>query len=118
MAKILNYNQLIIWQKGIQLAMLVYRATSEFPKQELFGLVSQMNRASVSIPSNIAEGFGRKSREEFKRFLKISLGSVYELKTQMYLSNKFGYVKEPDFKEINIIADEVAKIIHVLLKRP
>lgn len=76
-----TFRELIIWQKSMLLVTSLYSATKEFPKDETFGLTSQLRRCSVSIPSNIAEGFGRNSDSEFNRFLTIAMGSLYELQT-------------------------------------
>ncbi len=81
-----NFRELHIWQHGIEILKLTYAVTSSFPKEEKYGLVSQMNRASVSIPSNIAEGCSRNSEIEYKRFLEIAQGSAFELETQLIAS--------------------------------
>ena len=87
-----NFRQLNIWKDSIQLAKAVYILTNKFPGGEKYGLISQMNRASVSIPSNIAEGSSRSSNKEFKHFLSIALGSLFELETQIVLSQEPSYV--------------------------
>jgi four helix bundle protein len=84
--KIKSYRDLKIWQHGIALVKLVYTSTEQFPRQELYGLVGQMRRAAVSIPSNVAEGFRRQHNKEYKQFLFISLGSCAELETQITIS--------------------------------
>ena len=117
MTSIKSYEDLIVWQKSVYLTELIYKTTSSFPKSELFGLVSQMNRSAVSIPSNIAEGFGRRSRDEFKRFLKISLGSLYELKTQVLISNRLGYSSQEEVDVIYELALSIDRIIHAILKK-
>ena len=117
MNKIKSHEDLIIWKKGIDLAVNTYKTTSTFPKNELFGLVSQMNRSGVSIPSNIAEGFGRKSRVDFKRFLRISLGSLNEVKTQLFLCSKLGYLSEEDQSKLYQLAEEISKMVHSILSR-
>ena len=86
--KISSYKDLIVWQKAMQLAEDVYRITRELPVNERFGLVSQMTRSAVSVPSNIAEGTGRGTRKEYAKFLKISRGSLFELETQINLIGK------------------------------
>ena len=117
MNKIKSHEDLIIWKKGIDLAGNTYKTTSTFPKNELFGLVSQMNRSGVSIPSNIAEGFGRKSIDEFKRFLRISLGSLYEYKTQLHICHKLGYVPENEHIILKDLCTEIDKMINTILKK-
>lgn len=88
-----NFRQLTIWKDAMLLAKEIYQVTSSFPKEERYGLVSQVNRCSVSVPSNIAEGSSRSSDKDFAHFLKISLGSLFELETQLILSNEFGLVE-------------------------
>ena len=90
-----SYKDLVVWQKAIDLTVAVYQLTKQFPKEELFGLVSQMRRASVSIASNIAEGEGRKSKKEFAHFLGISLGSKAELETQLLLCERVLRLRSP-----------------------
>ncbi len=89
-----KHQDLMAWQQAMELARVVYRQTSAFPKHELFGLVSQMRRAAVSVPANIAEGAGRTSKKEFLQFLSISRGSLNELDTYILLSKDLGYLKD------------------------
>lgn len=95
-----NYKNLHIWQEGINLARRIYEVTSTFPANEKFGIVSQMTRAAVSIPSNIAEGAGRKSNKDFVHFLSIAIGSVFELHTQITICEQIGYIKSEEAKEL------------------
>ena len=95
----------------------VYRLTSTFPDTERFGLISQMQRCSVSIPSNIAEGAGRISDKEFKNFLSISLGSAFELETQILLSVRLGFTEIEKVKLILVELESICKMIHALKKR-
>ena len=88
--KVKCYEELIVWQKAMQLAKLVYLLQKGLPKEEIYGLGDQIRRAVVSVPSNIAEGYGRGSDAEFKRFLAISRGSLFELKTQLQLAEGVG----------------------------
>ena len=83
-----NFKELLVWKKSIDLVKSVYQLTSSLPTEEKFGLISQMNRSSVSIPSNIAEGSGRTSSKEFLYFLNIAISSSYELETQLIISNQ------------------------------
>jgi len=114
--KITSYKELVAYQKSYELVKRVYLVTKSFPKEEIYGLISQIRRASVSIPSNIAEGYMRGSKE-YIQFLKISLGSAAELETQIKLSNDLGFLKESDFKELNDLIIEVMKLITVYLKK-
>lgn len=95
-----RYKELKVWQKAIDLAVEVYRITEKLPAEERFGLISQINRCAISIPSDIAEGAGRNTNKDFNHFLGISLGSSFELDTQMIISNRLGYVNNADFEEI------------------
>lgn len=95
-----RYKELKVWQKAIDLAVEVYKITEKLPKDERFGLISQMNRAVVSIPSNIAEGAGRNGKKEFNNFLGVALGSSFELDTQMVISNRLNYLNDEDFQNV------------------
>ena len=87
-----NYNNLQIWQEAMDIVEIIYRTTNHFPAEEKYGLCSQMNRAAVSIPSNIAEGAGRNTDKEFSHFISIAMGSMYELHTQIILCERIGYI--------------------------
>ena len=91
-----NFKKLNIWVNAMSLVKDVYLLTSNFPKEEKFGLISQINRCSISIPSNIAEGSSRSSNKEFSHFIKIALGSLFELETQIILSSYFKMINDPD----------------------
>jgi len=97
-----SFRELRVWQKGMDLAEVVYRTTEDFPKREWYGLASQMRRAAVSVPSNIAEGQGRLTSADWLRFLGQARGSLYELETQIILAGRLGYI-EPS--EIDAISD-------------
>ncbi len=90
--KLKSYKELIVWQKSIRLVEEIYRLTARFPSCELYGLTSQMRRASVSIPSNIAEGYARKSQKEYRQFYAISYGSALELETQYIIAKKLKFI--------------------------
>lgn len=107
-----NYKELKIWQEGILLAKLIYQVTANFPANEKYGLISQINRSAVSIPSNIAEGAGRNYDKEFIQFLGIALGSAFELETQIILANSFGFIPEEKFSELSENLIKVQKMIN------
>ncbi len=109
-----SYQELLVWQKAMDLTVAIYEATSNFPKEELFGLVSQMRRAAVSIASNIAEGEGRKSKNEFAHFIGISLGSKAELETQLILCNRINLIEETVAKPLLTDLDEIGKMLTTL----
>ncbi len=91
-----NFKELRIWSESMAIAKIVFTNTKQFPKEERYGLVSQINRSAVSITSNIAEGAGRNAKKDFKQFVAIALGSPYELETQLILSGDFGYISKND----------------------
>ena len=91
MGEIKSYKDLLIWQKGIKIVCLVYQLVKSFPQEELYALTSQIKRASISIPSNIAEGYGRNTDKSFSPFLDISRGSLFEIETQLLIANELGF---------------------------
>ncbi len=95
-----SYRDLKVWQESMKLATRIYGVTGEFPATERYGLSQQLRRASVSIPSNIAEGYGRKTAKQRYNFLENALGSVFELETQIELSQRLGFLTEADFEEL------------------
>ena len=105
-----NLKELKIWDKAIDLAVEVYKATSQFPSEEKFGLISQSRRAAVSISSNIAEGAGRTSSKEFNYFLGIANGSSYELQTQLVIANKLELLSDVSLKILLLQIDELQKM--------
>ena len=109
-----NYQDLIVWQKSMDLAKTVYLLVKKLPKEELFALSNQMRRAVVSIPSNIAEGRARNSTKEFLRFLAIAKGSKAELETQLFLGVRVGYFTEGDITTSISLLHEVGKMIFAL----
>jgi len=111
-----NFRSLQVWQKSIDLAVIIYKVTSKFPKDELYGITSQMRRCSVSISSNIAEGAGRNSKQDFRRFLNIAYSSACELETQLIISNKLKYVTGKQNKMIFNLIEEIQKMIYGLTK--
>lgn len=106
-----NYQDLVAWQKAMDLAVAVYDATGDFPLEERYGLTSQLRRASVSVPSNIAEGQGRGSAPDFRRLLRIAHGSVREVETQVILAEKLGFLREHRRNELLASAGEVGRLI-------
>jgi len=107
-----SFKEIIAWQKAHELALLVYKITNDFPKQEIFNLVSQIRRCAVSIPSNIAEGFARKSLNDSRRFYLIAEASLEELKYQMLLSKDLEYITNAIYCDIIEKLDEVGKLIN------
>jgi four helix bundle protein len=112
-----NYKDLIVWQKGIALAKAIYQLTSKFPGDEKFGLVSQMRRAAVSIPSNIAEGQARHTTGEFIQFISHAEGSTAELETQLILSVELGFVAKDSAKTHFSLLDEIRRMLNSLRRK-
>ena len=109
-----NYRDLIAWQKAMDLVEMVYKATGQFPREEIYGLTNQLRRAVVSIPSNIAEGQGRKSDNDFRRFLAISYGSLREVETQILIARRLTYLSEAQAERLMNLAGEVGRLINGL----
>ncbi len=116
MEKIKSYKDLIVWQKAITLVTHIYALTKKFPADERFGVVSQLNRAAVSIPANIAEGWGRESSKNFLQFLRTARGSVMEVQTFLIISKNLTYITEHEFESHNLKIEEVGKILQGLIK--
>ncbi len=109
-----GFRELIVWRRAMDLAAGVHACSRRFPREEMFGLTSQVRRAAVSVPSNIAEGHGRETPAEFKHFLRISRGSAQEVQTQLLLAVRFDYLAPDDVAEPLALADEVCYLIHRL----
>lgn len=112
-----NYRNLIAWQKAKSLALRIYRCTREFPKDETYGLTSQMRRAAVSVPSNIAEGKGRYSHKDFVPFLYQARGSLLELETQLLIARDLEYIEKPIFESLESETEELSRILNGLINR-
>ncbi len=117
MEGIKSYQDLIVWQKAYTLSLLIYKFTKKFPREELYGLTSQIRRATISIPSNIAEGYCRQRRLEYIQFLQFSFASGAELETQLLISKDLTYLSKDEFREINDILQEVMKMLNSLIKK-
>lgn len=114
--KVHDYKKLLVWQKSIVLAKQLYTLTENFPKTEMWGLVSQMKRSAVSIPSNIAEGSRRKTSKDFCQFLSIALGSASELETQLLLSIELDMVKSSRVQGTLDLLEEIMKMLNKLIE--
>ena len=111
-----NFKNLKVWEKGIDLVVNIYNKTESFPKEEVYGITSQIKRSAISIPSNIAEGSGRGTGKDFNRFLGIALGSSYELETQLIIANRLNFLDNASFSLLNSQVDEEQKMIIGLQK--
>ncbi|MEJ5993405.1 four helix bundle protein [Pedobacter sp. Du54] len=111
-----NFRELKVWKMGIEISKLIFQITRGFPVEERYSLTSQLTRSAISIPSNIAEGCGRKSDKELSHFISISLGSAFELETQIILANEFGYIEKQTLDNIILQINELQKMIGGLQK--
>ena len=111
-----NYKKLNVWISSISLFKNIYNLTRKFPKEEMFVLTQQLRRAAISIPSNIAEGAGRNSNAQFKNFLQISIGSCFEVETQLIISKELEYISEEELETISKELDSIMKMNHNLQK--
>ena len=110
-----SFRDLTVWQRSMQLTVAVYRLTQEFPREELYGLTSQIRRSAVSLPSNIAEGHGRLNTAEFRQFLGVARGSNCELQTQLEIARVLGYGSPRKIEEAEHLSNEVGKMIYSII---
>ena len=117
MGEIKAYKDLLIWQKGIKIVSLVYQLVNSFPQEELYALKRKIKRAAVSVPSNIAEGYGRNTDKSFSHFLDISRGSLFEIETQLHIANELGFITTQHlYNEILSQIEEESKMINAFSK--
>ena len=115
--KVQSYKDLIVWQKAMNLVVEIYAITEKFPQQELYVLTSQMRRAAVSIPSNIAEGRRRGTRKDYRQFLLIAYGSGSEFETQIEIAKRLSLGKSVDFSQADLQLDEVMRMLNVMVHK-
>lgn len=115
MARLTSYKELIVWQKSMELVKMIYLTTETFPTREIYGLASQMRRAAISIPSNIAEGYGRKSQKEYTQFYSIAYGSTLELETQLLISRELNLIRNKEFTKANELITEISRMLHAMI---
>lgn len=106
-----TFMELLVWKKSMNFVTVIYSITGDFPKAEMFGLTSQLRRAAVSIPSNIAEGFGRKSKMDFARHCHIAIGSLFEVQTQLVVAQSIGYLTDDQFQESFNTSREIERML-------
>ncbi len=110
-----SYRELVVWQKGIQLTTQIYTLTKSFPREEIYGLTSQMRKAAVSIPSNIAEGAGRLNTPEYRQFLGVARASNYELQTQLVITRQLGFGEPALIDLAEALSHEVGKMLYATI---
>jgi four helix bundle protein len=111
-----TYRDLVVWRKAISLVTEIYRCTQLFPRQETYGLISQLRRAAVSVPSNIAEGHARLTTGEYRQFLGHALGSLVEIETQLVISENLKYLVPAETNELMMRTDEIGKMLNAMLR--
>src|SRR6266404_1530372 len=111
-----SYRDLVVWQKAMDVTVETYRFSNDFPKSELYGLTSQLRRAGVSVPSNVAEGYGRGSRKEYVQFLCISQGSLKELETQVIIAQRLNYGSKTAGDDLLESSEEVGRMLGALIR--
>ncbi|CAN5213983.1 four helix bundle protein [soil metagenome] len=116
MTKLKGYKDLIVWQKSLQLVVDTYMVVGKFPKEELYSLTSQLKRCSVSVPSNIAEGWARGTDKQFVQFLNVARCSLAELETQIEIAKLLNFINAEDYKKITTSTDEIGRMINSLVK--
>jgi len=112
-----SHRDLVVWQRSIEFVTKIYETTNNFPKEELFGLTSQLRRAAISIPSNIAEGFARKHNKELIQFLYVSLGSSVEIETQLLIAKNINYINDEIYISLTNHLSEISKMIIGLIRK-
>lgn len=117
MTTIRSYRDLIVWQKSMKLVTEIYKVTKSFPSEELYSLTNQLRRCAVSIPSNIAEGYGRRSTLDYKRFLQIAVSSIFELQTQIEIASNLKYLSSELFGNLSNTAKEIELMLLSLINK-
>jgi four helix bundle protein len=112
-----SHRDLKVWQRAIQMSVALYKLTENFPKQEIYGLTSQIRRAGVSIASNIAEGYGRRSTGDYKRFLGMTCGSNLEVQTQLVIARQLGFGNPSEFEIVEGFSEEIGKMLVTMMRR-
>ncbi|MFH1170340.1 MAG: four helix bundle protein [Candidatus Vogelbacteria bacterium] len=112
-----SYQNLTVWQRGIELVIKLYKLTEKFPSTEIYGLTSQMRRSAVSIPSNIAEGRRRGTKKDYLQFLRIAFGSGAELETQLLIAQKLSFGDKMAYNEVSGLLEEVMKMLNVMIRK-
>jgi len=117
MPSLKSYRELLVWQKGIDLVVIAYKAKAGFPKSETYGLISQIRRAATSIPANIAEGYGRGTRKEYLQFIMVAQGSLKELETHLIVSEKLSYLTASQAARLLTQTDELGRMMGSLIRK-
>ena len=117
MAKIESYRDLVVWQQAMDLAVSIYETTRAWPKEELYGLTTQLRRAAASVPANIAEGYGRESRASYQQFLRIAQGSLKELETHLLIAQRVGITSDEAAQQLLTRSESVGTLLRLLIRK-
>lgn len=117
MAVVRSFRDLVVWQKSVELCIGLYKLTQRFPREEIYGLSGQLRRAGVSVPSNIAEGFGRRSRSDYRSFLRVARGSLLEIQTQLLIARELQYGEPEKIGEAEGLAEQISRMLWVLIEK-
>jgi four helix bundle protein len=117
MRMINSFRDLIVWQKATDLSVEIYKVTEKFPREDIYGITSQMRRAAISIPSNIAEGRHRGTRKDFHQFLRIAYGSGAELETQIEIAFRLKRMQKDDYDRLSVLLNEIMRMLNVMIKK-
>ncbi|NGN40329.1 four helix bundle protein [Mesorhizobium sp. CGMCC 1.15528] len=112
-----SYRDLVVWQQAMELAVSIYEVTKAWPKDELYGLTSQIRRAATSVPANIAEGYGRESRASYQQFLRIAQGSLKELETHLLIAQRVGITSRPAIEPLMTLSESIGKLLRLLIRK-
>ncbi len=112
-----TFRELIVWQKSMQLVTNIYRLSQAFPREERYGLTNQLRRSAVSVPSNIAEGFGRQTTKDYLRFLQIAMGSLFEFQTQLEIAKNLEFLSRTDFDSTFEASRELERMLSSLIRK-
>ncbi|MBJ6133167.1 four helix bundle protein [Ochrobactrum sp. Q0168] len=112
-----SYRDLLVWQQAMELVTSIYQLTNSWPKEEIYGLTSQARRAAVSVPANIAEGFGRENRGSYQQFLRIAQGSLKELETHLLIAEQLGYIQKEAIDPMMAASESVGKLLRFLIRK-
>ncbi|KAB2684849.1 MULTISPECIES: four helix bundle protein [Brucella/Ochrobactrum group] len=112
-----SYRDILVWQQAMELVTAIYQSTETWPKEEAYGLTSQVRRAAVSIPANIAEGYGRDTRGSYQQFLRIAQGSLKEMETHLLIAERLGFIRSEKMEPIMTKSESVGKLLRLLIRK-
>ncbi|KAB2712855.1 four helix bundle protein [Brucella intermedia] len=112
-----SYRDLLVWQQAMEMVISIYKVTDGWPKEEIYGLTSQVRRAAVSVPANIAEGFGRENRGSYQQFLRIAQGSLKEMETHLLIAERLGFMQNETINSMLVKSESIGKLLRLLIRK-